>query len=450
MRGEGTTHTPIEKLIPNPEDLRSSKLSEGFSTTDEAQAHTAGGKFYIVPRSTVKAATGEFSRSGDFVHHFVHQPLRVWRAAVLGLRVGFFTNNLIGNSVMYTVKTGGQGALRDLFKSMKEQHGPEVAKKLLDNPATPPELRRSLYDEFFPEQGAQGTFGMTQSPSTSPGGQAANVVSRGFRAATSPLPRITSKVAEQAPRRALIRHYIRHSPEFKAVYKTLPKDTRSFESAARQLLEGKGGGDYQRYISKRVNQALGDYLHLSPVERNVLRNTLPFYSWYKAIVTTTAHLAVDTPLRANILGQIGQIGRQNSDQQPGSVPSFLEGSIGLGAGARGTEKVLSTQSMNPYGTLEQLFRGATTDYTSLGLNPFVAGPAQYLQRHPNTVSPLQLLLSPGKDLVRNLPPARLLAPQKPSRLYPNRGRKSELYSYLGVPIKEYNPAEAARQARLGR
>lgn len=460
MRGESDIRMPLTDAVPDPHDLQTSPLSETehgaspFTTKYESGALKVGDpknpSYYLVPKNMAKAATGEFTRSNAAVHFINRYPLKAWRAVILGLRVGFLTNNLVGNSIMYATKTGGHGALRDLFQTILEHNGREAGLKILGNPVTPPDLRNSLMKEFYPEQTSRGTFGMTQSPATEPfniGGQGPISAAR---AVTGAIPKLTSKVAEEIPRQAVVRNLVRRSPEFKQVWSTLPKQTRTFTEAHRQILEGKGGAEFQRRISKDVNNALGDYLNLSPFERNVLRNTLPFYSWYKAIATVTFHMAVDTPLRTNILGQIGQIGKQWSDQQLGQVPSFLKAAIPLGHGGDGTTKVLGTQGLNPYATLSQLERGSATDYSSLGLNPFVEGPMQYLQAHSGNVSPGQLLLSPLKDLVRGLPPSRLIAPMPPSKLYPNRNRNSELWSYLGVPIKEYNPAVAANQAKVGR
>jgi len=451
LRSEGVAHTPLDQLVPNAHNLQNSPLAaQGFTTTDINQALTTGKKYFIVPKSTSKAATGEFTKSNEFVHTFLKKPLAVWRAAVLGLRVGFLTNNLVGNSIMYSVRTGGQGALRDLFGAILETHGREAGLKVLNSKATPPELRRDLYKEFFPEQ-THGTFGLTQSPATerTVGGKVTNVAKR----TTGALPKLTSKLAEEYPRRALVRHFIRKSPEFKAVYAQMPRDTRTFEAAARKLLEGKGGKVYQRAISKQVNRALGDYLGLSPFERNVLRNTLPFYAWYKAIVTTTAHLATDAPLRANILGQIGAIGNEKENLELGDVPSFLRGAIGLGQGKDGTIRVLSTQGANPYATLEQLRRGGTEDLQSLGLNPFVAGLLDaYAKGSQNSgqVGPGSVVAKTLASMMENLPISRVAKPKKPSRLYPNRDRTAEALSFLGVPIKEYDPHEAAYQKSLGR
>jgi len=453
MRGQGDTHVPIDKLIPNADDLHTSQLArDGFSTTDQAGAHTSGGKYYIVPTRMVKAATGEFTRSSDFTHTFIKKPLSVWRSAVLGLRVGFLTNNLVGNSIMYAVKTGGTGALRDLFMAIRESHGDAVAKNALDSVSTPPALRQSLYQEFYPEQ-MHGTFGKTQSPSTSNLGAAGNKASAVWRGTTGAIPNVTSALAETAFRKALIRHSIRHSPEFKKVYAALPTETRNFETAARRLHEGKNAAAYQRYISKQANKALGDYLNLSPFERNVLRNAVPFYSWYRAITTTTGHLAADTPLRANILGQIGQIGKQWSDQKLGDVPSFLEGAIPIGHARAGIQRVLGTQSLNPYATLEQLYRAASGDVSALGLNPFLQGALDAYARktgHGGKIGPAQLAGEVLKNIILGLPPSRLAHPTPPSKLYPKRDRKSEALSFLGAPVKDYDVHVAAQQKQQGR
>jgi len=456
LRREEATGTPLEQLMPKPEDLRGTPLEQGFTTSDIGQAHAPGGVYHIVPKATSKAATGEFTRSSTPLYYFNKYPMRFWRSAVLGLRVGFLTNNLVGNSIMYGVKTGGKGAIRDLFGAILESHGRDTALKILNSSATPPELRADLYREFFPEQ-TQGTFGRTQSPATSLAHVQGRRVAEAGRTVAGAIPRATSKLAEEYPRRALIRNTIRKSPEFRSVYRSMPKQTRSFEAAARQILEGKGGPAYQRYVSQQVNRALGDYLNLNSFERNVARNALPFYSWYRAIVTATAHLATDTPLRAQILGQIGQIGKQWSDERLGKVPSFLEGAIPLGQGPQGTTRALGTQGLNPYASLEQLRRGATGDFSSLGINPFPvailqAYAAEAAKQHTPypKVSLQDLVREAGTGMAGNLPLVSLLKPRPPSKLYPTRGRRTQLFGYLGAPVKEYNPAVARQQAAQGR
>jgi hypothetical protein len=440
----------LAQQIPNPEDLQESAFSKaGFSTTSPEEAKKVGDSYFIAPKNMVKAATGEFTRSSDFVYNWMRRPLSVWRALVLGLRPGFLVNNLIGNSLMYTVKTGGQGAIRDLFGAIMETHGPKVGWRILRNPATPPELRESLYREFFPEQ-YHGTFGRTQSPAVSPAHIAGRKAAEVGRTITGAIPRATSVVAEEIPRTALLRHYIRKSPEFRQVYKSMPRQTRTFEKAARHLMEGQTTKAYQRAISKQVDEALGNYTHMSPAERNVLRNAFPFYSWYRAIASTTFHLAADTPLRANILGKLGQIGKQWSDEELGNLPRRLEGAIGLGPGSGGTEHALRTQGWNPWATLTQLQSGLSTDVTDIGANPFVIGLASAMARQRQGVGGVPLVAQTAQDIVRSLPPVQLAFPYQPSRLYPKRTRGNALYSWLGVPIIDYSPQQAHYQASQGK
>src|SRR3954463_8250147 len=101
---------------------------------------------------------------------------------------------------------------------------------------------------------------------------------------------LTQAVADRTLRRALVETMIRKSPEFKKVYRSMPRQTRDFETAAAKILRGEGGHAYQRMITERVNNVLGDYLNMSPFERNVLRGMFPFFGWYKAITRISAHL----------------------------------------------------------------------------------------------------------------------------------------------------------------
>jgi hypothetical protein len=460
IRGEGKQKLVYDpSQIPDPTDLQTSALSKGFTTDDLAlAAKDNAGRYYIVPKATARAATGEFTRMNDFMYRWVRQPLRIWRALLLGLRPAFLVNNLIGNSLMYTMKTGGKGAVRDLFMAMRESHGDQIAKRLLDDPSTPRDVRLDLYREFFPEQ-MSGTMGLTQSPSTEGLLRGAtSAVGKGFEKATGALPTLTSKIAEEGFRRGLIRNFIRNSPEFRAVYESMPRETRSFETAARKLLSGKGGERYQRLVSEQVDRSLGNYTRLSPLERNGLRNLLPFYAWYRAILKTTLHLGIDNPLRAQFLFRLGQIGTETMMNQAGMLPlpSYLQGSIPLGLGPKGTRRVLSTQSLNPWATLSQLGRGITDDLTSLGINPFVIGGLEAYKKLASgpggTTRPVSVQAWLGemmKTIVTGLPPYAQVFPKGPSKLYPNRGYLSALEAWAGAPIKELNPVIAAQYAAAG-
>jgi len=474
IRGEGEYPMGLHQLIPNPEDLQDSALAKHGFTTDTIHdaVHDGQGRYFLIPKAASKAATGEFTRMSDFMYRFGRQPVRIWRSLILGLRPAFLVNNLLGNSLMYAIKTGGRGAVRDLYHAIRETWGDHAAAKVLADPSTPSwfKAEQSFTARNYPEQLA-GTFGRTQSPSTegllrgyhSAAGQK-------FQTATGWLPHITSKVAEEVPRRALVRNMIRNSPEFKQVWGELPRESRTFEKAAQILHEGAGSARFQRMISDQVDNSIGNYTHMNQLERGVLRSVLPFYSWYRAIVQTTAHLAVDTPLRAQLLFKLGQIGAEAAAGNAGllALPSYLQGAIPLGTGPMGTERLLSTQSLNPWATLGQLSRGLTSDITSLGIDPYMQGLMTSFAKIANApnraggaqnVSPGALLGDMLSSIGLALPPVAQLFPKGPSKLYPTRGvggrlapsrYENALLSWLGVPIKEADPAVAAQQAAIGR
>lgn len=450
IRG-ATTPQEIAALLHRTDLDR--RLGDDLGTGSREEAHFNGVHYYLAPKATIKAATGEFHRTSTIAHNLIERPLSAWRSIILGLRVGFLTNNIVGNNLIYAIRTAGLGGLRAYLHAVLEQKGPSVVSQLIHDPETSAKLgnrvTKQLMDEFFPEQVA-GTFGRTQSPILE-----SRVPSRatkiGKHARLGIMP-ATQAIAEDVPRRALVEVMLKKSPEFKAVYRGLPRQTRTFEEAARKALSDQSPA-YQRTISDEVNNVLGDYLNLGTFERTIVRNVLPFYSWYKAITHIAAHLATDTPGRALIVARLGQIGAEWDQKKLGDVPSYLKGAIPLGPERNGQQSVLATAGLNPFVTLDQLGRGFSADVGQLGLSPFIQTPLdEYArtQKYGGHVPGLgQLLAQSGKDFAKNLPLSQLASPSKPSKLYPKRTRRTQELAFVGAPIKTYDVGEAHRRGKAG-
>jgi hypothetical protein len=360
------------------------RLADKFKVTDYKRdaARDDKGNYLIVPQSMLKQAVGEFTRSSGAVDFFLGKPTRVWRALVLGARLGFLTNNVVGNHLLYAIKAGGPTGLRAYLNAVKKEHGPGMVKTLLNDGSLPPRMRDKFMREFFPEQ-VHGTFGTTQRPEqTALQGRKARKV-RSLAAGVVPA---TQAVAESNLRRAFVEHYIRKSPEFKKVYNELPKQARDFEQAAAKLIRGEGGDAYRELISKQVNDSLGDYLGLGPLERGI-RSVVPFYTWYRAILRITAHLALDDPVRAQIVAKLGQLGAAQTDEL--GLPEFARDVIPLGEPQGGQQDVLKTTGFNPFSTVSTLGRGVSGTafgdpgdtgraLSELGVNPILLAGAENL------------------------------------------------------------------------
>jgi len=476
MRAEAPTGADLFDLVNNPEDLRGSSLQpeEGFRTTEPEQAVKVGDHYIAIPNRVSKAMTGEYTRSNSFMYWLQQHPIKVWRALILGTRPAFLVNNMVGNSLMYLAKTGGNGALMSFVRAMREMHGDAVVRKMLDDPATPPELRtqimqglhpdQSVFRRHFPEQQQGGSFGYTQSPiGQSLWKDTGTRATRLARTLTTAIPHVTANLAEVRMRNAMAQNLIENSQEFKTMWDSMAPETRTFSDAVDNLMQGKGGAQYQRYISDQIDRSLGQYRHMAPIESGTLRSLMPFYAWYKAIVSATFHLAIDNPVRAYALFTLGQIGEQTSKQLMGQtlLPKFLQGAIPAPFGFKGpggTQRYLATSSLNPWYTIAQLLRSGG-DVSQMGLNPFLQGAFNEYAKEKNASGGTGTPSVPGivghglEAIVTGLPTGQLFAPKGPSKLYPIRGaanqiarREAAFWAWLGLPLKEVNPTEATAQA----
>ncbi len=423
----------LQELIPNVEKPMSGRLGEGFSTKDPAEAATTpdGKFFYIAPTRTIKNFTGEFTRGNKSVDVILGAPTKAWRSIILGYRPGFFTNNLLGNALMYAMHIGPIGGLRPAVDMARGRT-----------------LSRDFYEQRFPEH-LQNTFGSTQRPRFGPtrAGRTAQKVAKYSGQGIIPA---TQAVAETGFRRGIIHSVLAKSPEVRRIYKDMPKQTRDFEQAAHQAIDQNP--DLARHVSQRVNDALGDYGSLGQVEKRVIRQVVPFYAWYRTIATITAKMPFETPGRALILAQLSKIGYQMQQDKMGApLESWVKGAIALGASHGDIQRVLTTQGINPYATINQLVQPGGELST---LNPFLQGIITGLAQKPwersgwaKSIPWLGYPLEAVAKTAENLPFAQF--GRGPSALYPQRGLQQQVLSFFGAPIKNMSMSEEHRRAGGG-
>ncbi len=394
----------------------------------EAAANGSGHYYLAVPDALARRATGEFLRSTSAARQFIEKPTQVWRALVLNARPAWLVNNVVGNTLMYAIRNAGPAGLIGYAHAVRDA-GKETSEF------------RKLVAEHFPEQ-VRGTFLQTQRP----GGKlakAGNIASAGL----APL----DIGYEQLLRRAGVESALRKAPEVRARLKAMPQEAGRFEKAATQALEQNP--HLARRVSDEVNSALGDFLNMSPFERQYIRSVFPFYGWYRAILGITLKLPADYPGRTDLLARIGEAASNETEQALGDLPPYLKGLAPISVGG-GRARVLNTAPLNPYATIPQL--GEDVSGT---VNPFASGLARAILGNSefDSTSPTQAasrFAGGVASTVTGLPQVRLAealtgrlyqgTPDKPT-LYA-RTPRDELLAYLGVPYRNLSLRRARELA----
>lgn len=455
----GEFRRSLASLIPDAEDAGGGEIGKvGLTSTDLRDALVSEGFRYQVPEPLAKQLSGEFEKGNKALQWFIAKPTTVWRALVLNLRVGWLTNNIVGNHLLYAIKEAGPAGLRAYLDAVRTSKGAAAARDLLQI-KSPDALDANDIADLFPEQ-AGGTFIGTQRPRV--GGTTGRVV-KASQKATRKLTE-ANQASEGALRRASVNAQLRRSPEVRARLRAMPKEVRSFREAAKQELAANPA--LAREVSDHANSVLGDFLNMSPAERRYVRAIFPFYSWYRAITTIALKLPLDNPVRTSILTRLGEVGEQDSNAELGPLPSYLEGAIPLGG-----DRLLKTQGINPLATLPQIAPGigailaghpgdAATAELSSNLNPVLQGLIEQITGR-DVYSGSQLHqpgwargIVPGivENIGAGLPETRLIKTglngPPPSKLY-KPSSVDELLAFLGIPTRTINTYRASQLAREG-
>jgi hypothetical protein len=432
--------------VEDLEDVGESVTNESFTTDLDVEAEVFDGpqgRYRIaVPKRFAQEVTGEFRRVDNMTRILIQNPTRFWRALVLNARPAWLINNMIGNSLLFTMSLAGEGGIKAAAKRAVRKG----------------DLTDADFAELFPEHTQAGTMLGTQAPSAGKFGKATQIMGLGL----APV----DKAFEAFLRKSGVEGQLRNAPAVRARLEAMPVEARSFREAARAEL--KENPMLQREVSQKVNDALGDYFSMSDFERRYVRSLLPFYGWYRAITTIMVKYPLNHPVRAAILTNLGRIGDERSRDLLGPVPSYLRGSIPLG-----DNEILKTQGLNPLATPPTLGRAIGHDVGGMGVNPIVAGLARTFGKKMPWEDPYSLFDAPGNvwaSAGASLPPVRLaesagvlphvgysggslnfgLTGRPESRLYEDSGLWPETKQFFGFPKRRLNRTRAEQLAREGK
>ena len=461
------SQNPFDALDPDEFDQITSKHAQEAALTPDQRYNVA------VPKAIADQFRADFASTKGLGTKILRKATNIWRGLLLRVRIGWLENNIIGNTIMASIRFAGVNGLRAYLSLIGEMAGPKKVLQLLNMDVSKQVLTPEQWSSLFP-QALRGTHIETQLPKSVRhfGGEStlSKTLGAGERAvlgkkygAFNLLPN-ADRWYESFLRKGGVLTTLRKQPEVRAIYDAQKKDTKSWGDAMAQAVEQNP--HLQRIAVQEMNDALGDFLSLSRVEREQIRQLIPFYAWFREILRVTAKTVVDTPGRALLLTQLGQIGNEATPQD---VPSYLKGGIpvsGLpswlgGTSQYGQQQIISTRAMTPYSTpLDLIKAGASLLQGNTGagstrliaseLNPYLAAILNQQRRASIPGIPLSgtLLGQPLSQAVTNLPEYRAAAGPT-STLYPTRGALDRWFQAMaGSPFRTYDIGEASSRKAL--
>jgi hypothetical protein len=109
-----------------------------------------------------------------------------------------------------------------------------------------------------------------------------------------------------------------------------------------------------------VNKWLFDYSNLHPVERNIIRRIVPFWTFLKNTHLLMLRLPVDRPLLSRAFRQVGDLHRDKLAHaainaiDDESLPDWLEGHVPMGYDKEGNFIFASIKGLNPFNSFGSL------------------------------------------------------------------------------------------------
>jgi hypothetical protein len=364
------------------------------------------------------------------------QVIGVWRLAVVSpLRPAFVANNILGQSFLLGIAHASLKGFRSAL-----QYG-EFRKQILPHTGGVTGSGQSAMireNSYLLRSGGQGRL--------------ARLSMKG-RDANEWMGRLSQALTDDPYRRMAFSMEI--LPDARKLVKARRKAGTPGPEGGRYemkhaLDELLGDDVYLDRIERKVMDDLVDFDDLSPMERDVVRRILPFWSWIKGSSKLTIKLALDRPLYADMLMRVGQVGVENMQEDAGgALPDYMRGLLSLGDGGKdGIDKMaVTTAQFNPFvtpgDTLDQLGfllgikrEGQTPFNPSNPLsatNPVVkAAVARFTGRDPFSGREM----GPGEVLANSFPQiAGLRAYDEKDGIY-GKSASNEIAKYLGAPIRQ--------------
>lgn len=213
------------------------------------------------------------------VGHVVSETNNAVRTALLYLAPKYAVPN-IGGNVALTVSQQSLRAIPNFYRVLKVvDRDPDLAAKF-----------RSAMGEGFSRQ-LEATQGIT-------------------RRASEPLAHAWSKIVDEKFRESALLHELQELG-----FKTRDELHAAFDDPHNQ----------PRMVEaiQRARESIGDYDRLGPVEKDIVRHAIFFYTWLKVSTRLSKMFLVDRPIQSAGIVNLGKLGEQKQREELGDLPSYM-------------------------------------------------------------------------------------------------------------------------------
>jgi len=383
--------TALEGLEPTLKGF----LSESLKGTAEGQV-TALRKFmdknpsYRIPRvvKQVMDRSSTFDEYSKLLRPLVDRPLDIWRFGVLGSSPRWMLYNLLGNVTQHVLHGTNPAAFVEALKVKGGQYKgvelpPVLAQTMGKVEGSLPSVNK-WYGLLKPQPDLK-TFavkGLREFQTVAPSHwqRVMGAIGGGLKKSLGVIVNANSRMEEyfwtamylDEAKKMAIRTRVN-----KVGYMGAILDQAGTKEVMLKLLKDPAATGQ---MLKAVDDFMFNYGNLSPLERNVFRRVVPFYSWYKnmfRLILVT--LPGKYPIRADALFKFAEMGRQawTQDMQEMGIdvnmlPDWMRGAIPVGYDPK-TRQLTYWNTQGP-----NIFQTVSVPNMLSALNPMIKVPLERL------------------------------------------------------------------------
>ena len=367
----------ISRTRPQPHVLSEKMADIGFARADNAKFAKNLQRSDEAPRSDIwlkesladiahdALTPGKFEKTMSAIYDPV---MGAWKAQVLAFRPAWQVFNFLGNNIMPII--GGGATPSQLYRYL-----PMAARARMrwgrGEPSDVPGLSRSRSGELFDTSTSMGEYQRDISQTATLGRNVGQAASERF----SQIPMV-DEAARTRPGRFVrgatsrVGGWAKQAVEGAFRFNSFFDHTYRASVYLSQLEEGANPNQAIR----AAKQTLGDYTTMSPVERQVVRRSFPFYAWTRHITQLTAKQLKPSNIdRFAMQAMFIEIWGEPNEQEE-MLPHYRRGDIQISEGGEdGDPSFISVGGANPF-----------MDVT----RPFVSGGRPSLRSTASLMSPL--------------------------------------------------------------